>query len=215
MMTKGFIFRFLIIMAMIVATVVLYPGLPEIIPIHWNFEGIADDWGSKMWAVWIMPGISILMLFLFPLLAKIDPRTKNYEKFSGVYEFFQTLFILFFAFIFFIQYFMIFYPEKNELMSPIMFSALGILFIFLGNYMGKVRQNYFVGIRTPWTLSDPDVWQKSQRLSGWLFVLGGLVFLLQAWLSLPIFWVFIGVIGILVLIPVIYSYVLYSKRRKQ
>jgi len=209
MMTKGFIFRSLLVAAMFIVTIVFYPSLPDVIPTHWNLEGMPDDWGAKFWAAWLIPGMALLLLFLFPFLAKIDPRAKNYEKFSGVYVLIQTLILLFLSLVFFMQYFMIFYPDKNEWMSPILFSGLGVLFIVLGNYMGKVRQNYFVGLRTPWTLSDPEVWQKSQRFTGWLFVLGGLFFLLQAWLQLSSVWVFASVLVVIVLAPVIYSYWVY------
>lgn len=211
MKSKGFILRLVIVIVMFIGTILLYPQLPDVIPIHWNFHGQPDDWGAKTWAAWLIPGISLLMIILFPILAKIDPRHKNYKKFSGAWEVIQTVIIAFFGFIFFVQYYMTLYPENQNLMEPIMLSAVGIMFIVLGNYMGKIRQNYFVGIKTPWTLHDPEVWQKTHRLGGWVFVIAGIVFLFEAWTGLfigPVF--FITVAGV-VLIPVVYSYVISKK----
>ncbi len=211
MKSKGLKLRIIIVIAMVIASIILYPKLPDIIPTHWNFKGQPDDWGAKWWAAWLIPGISLLLLGLFPILAKIDPRHKNYKKFTGVWEIIQTVIIAFFGFVFIMQYYITLVPENQNLMEPIMFSAVGLMFIVLGNYMGKVRQNYFVGIKTPWTLHDKEVWQKTHRLGGWVFAIGGLVFLINAWVQIfegPIF--FITILAI-VLIPVVYSYLISKK----
>ncbi len=212
MKSKSFIFRLSFIILMLIVAAIVYPSLPDIIPIHWNFAGEPDNWGAKTWAAWMIPGLSLILLALFPLLAKIDPRHKSYEQFSGAYNTIQNLLILFFGFIFGIQYLVTLLPEYQSYMPALMLSALGITFIVMGNLMGKVRQNYFVGLRTPWTLDDKEVWQKSQRFGGWAFVLGGIVFLIQAWLQQYIITTFIGVIAAVVLIPVIYSYVLFKRK---
>ncbi|MBN2086916.1 SdpI family protein [Candidatus Peregrinibacteria bacterium] len=211
MKSKGFILRLSIVLAMIIATLFLYPKLPDIIPTHWNFQGQPDDWGAKTWAAWLIPGISLLMIILFPILAKIDPRHKNYKKFWGVWEIIQTIIIAFFGFIYFIQYYMTLYPENQNLMQPIMLSAVGLLFIVLGNYMGKIRQNYFVGIKTPWTLNDKEVWQKTHRVGGWAFVIAGILYLFEAWTGLFIGPVFIITITGVVVVPIVYSYVISKK----
>ena len=212
MKSKSFYFRLLLVAGMIVASLILYPKLPDTIPTHWGINGQPDDWGSKVWAAWLIPGISIVFMLLFPFLAKIDPKSENYKKFSGPYQAIQTLLIAFMAFIFFLQYYFTFYPARQELMTPIMLSAMGVMFIVLGNTMGKVRQNFFVGLKTPWTLADPEVWQKSQRLAGWMFVIAGIIFLLEAWLQLYVGIVFIIVILAIVLVPTVYSYLLFKKK---
>lgn len=214
MKSKSFTFRLLLVAGMIIASLFLYPKLPDTIPTHWGINGQPDDWGSKAWAAWLIPGISIIFMFLFPFLAKIDPKSENYKKFSGPYEAIQTLLIGFMAFIFFLQYYFTFYPTKQALMTPIMLSAMGVMFIVMGNYMGKVRQNFFVGLKTPWTLADPEVWQKSQRFAGWLFVIAGIIFLIEAWLQLYLMPVFILMILAIVLVPTVYSYVLFRKKFK-
>ena len=77
MKSKGLKLRIIIVIAMVIASIILYPKLPDIIPTHWNFKGQPDDWGAKWWAAWLIPGISLLLLGLFPILAKIDPRHQN------------------------------------------------------------------------------------------------------------------------------------------
>ena len=212
MKSKAFLFRLFLILTMIVVATVFYNQLPETIPIHWNIQGEPDDFASKTWAAWLMPSIGLICLFLFPLLAKIDPHFKNYKDFSRSFEVIQTLIIVLFAFFFFLQYYMILNPEQSYLTLPLILSAMGISFIVIGNYLGKVRQNFFVGLRTPWTLKDPEVWQKSQRLSGWTFVIGGLIFLLEAWLKFYFGFVFVMVILTIVLVPTLYSYLLYRRK---
>lgn len=213
MKSKSFYFRLLLVAGMIFASLLLYSKLPDTIPTHWGVSGQPDDWGSKRWAAWLIPGISIVFMFLFPLLAKIDPKSENYKKFSGPYEIIQTLLISFMSFIFFLQYYFTFYPAQQALMTPIMLSAMGVMFIVMGNLMGKVRQNFFVGLKTPWTLADPEVWQKSQRFAGWLFVIAGIIFLLEAWLQLYLMPVFIFMILAIILVPTLYSYVLFRKKK--
>lgn len=212
MKSKGFIFRFIIVILMFIAGAFFYSKLPEQIPIHWNYAGEADDWGAKVWANWLMPGIALLMLVLFPIFAKIDPRRKNYEGFKDVWETIQTSIILFFAYIYGVSFYMMFNPDKGDMMEKFMMTGIGILFIVLGNYMGKVRQNYFVGLKTPWALHDPEVWQKSQRFAGWFFVLGGLIMLVNAWLQLYVPIVFFVTVISMVIIPIVYSYLVSLKK---
>ncbi|HEC65671.1 MAG TPA: SdpI family protein, partial [bacterium] len=86
--------------------------------------------------------------------------------------------------------------------------ALGIMFIILGNFLGKVRQNYFVGIKTPWTLNNEEVWQKTQRVGGWMMVIAGILLLIEAFFFQWAFSVMIGIIVLILIVPVVYSYVI-------
>ena len=110
------------------------------------------------------------MIVLFWFLPKLDPKKENYEKFGKAWEVFQFAIIGFTAYIHIISLIMAMHPEYS--MSPFMFGGLGVFFIILGNFMGKIRRNYFVGIKTPWTIDNEEVWNKTTRLSGWLWVLG-------------------------------------------
>ena len=157
--------------------------------------------------------MSLLLTLLFPVMAKIDPRYKNYEKFQGSWEVIQTAIIGFFAYLQGVIIYITLYPEMQLMMGRFMFAGLGLMFIVLGNVMGKVRWNYFVGLKTPWALNDKEVWQKSQRFGGWAFVIAGLAFLFEAWWYQYLGWFFSLIIGGVVIIPIVYSYLV--SRNKQ
>ncbi len=189
-----------------------YPQLPPTVATHWNVRGVADGFSSRLVAVSIMPLVIIVMTGLFNLLPKLDPRRANYTKFIGTYWLIANAVILFIL----IGHGMIVatglgYPVKIGRTMPI---GVGLLFIVLGNYLTRVEPNWFVGIRTPWTLSSDTVWRKTHRTGGWLMVLGGLVIAACAFLPpgafLPLF---IAAILIMSVIPIVQSYIL-RKREK-
>ena len=206
-----FLVRVLIVVAMIVASVVLYPKLPEIIPTHWGFDGQADAWGRKLYAAFIGPAISVAVLVLFPFLSKLDPKKENYKKFKGSWEILQTALVSFFGFIFILQMYFSLDGQYSYLMGRAIMAGVGVLFIVMGNLLGKIRQTYFIGFRNPWTLNDPEVWQKSHRVAGWVMVIFGIVFVFEALVWSFVIPVFIVSILSIVLIPTVYSYVISRK----
>ncbi len=189
-----------------------YPQLPPTVATHWNVRGVADGFSSRLVAVSIMPLVIIVMTGLFNLLPKLDPRRANYTKFIGTYWLIANAVILFIL----IGHGMIVatglgYPVKIGRTMPI---GVGLLFIVLGNYLTRVEPNWFVGIRTPWTLSSDTVWRKTHRTGGWLMVLGGLVIAACAFLPpgafLPLF---IAAILIMSVIPIVQSYILWKREK--
>jgi len=204
--------RLAIVALMFIAGAALYKYLPDPMPIHWNFAGQPDSWGAKYWAVWLLPGMALFLTGLFPILAKIDPRHKNYEKFKGAWNGIQTAIVGFLAYAYGVSLYVSVVQAQADMMGRLMLAGIGILFVILGNYMGKVRWNYFVGLKTPWALNDPEVWQKSQRFAGWAFVMGGLVFLFEAWWYQALNWVFGITIACVVIIPTVYSYLVSRKK---
>lgn len=209
----GFITRILLTLAMAGGVLYFYDSLPDPFPTHFGVTGQPDSWGEKYWAAWLIPGMSLLLTLLFPVLAKIDPRYKNYEKFQGPWEVIQTAIIGFFAYLQAVIIYVTLNPEMQPMMGRFMFVGLGLMFIVLGNVMGKVRWNYFVGLKTPWALNDKEVWQKSQRFGGWAFVIAGLAFLFEAWWYRYLGWFFGLTIGGVVIIPIIYSYLVSRNRQ--
>jgi len=205
--------RIIIVILMFVAGAMLYGYLPDLIPTHWGFEGQPNQWSPKMWGAWLIPGLSLLFLILFPLLPRLDPKHENYEKFKKPWGIIQTALIAYFAYMYAVTMYVTFYPQYNAMVGRAVVFGMGILFVILGNVMGKVRQNYFVGLKTPWTLDDPEVWQKSQRFAGWMFVLAGLAFIVQAIIWFAILPVFIGLMAVIVVLPIAYSYLLSRKKR--
>lgn len=148
------------------------------IPVHWNIEGKVDRLGGKFEGLLLMPLVCLGTILLFTFLPSLEPRRLNLLRSLKVYKIFWIAIILF---LFVIHVFLVggALGKKPDIghIVPIM---VGILFIVLGNYMGKIRSNWFMGIRTPWTLSSDLSWKKTHRIGGILFVLTGILLLILA-----------------------------------
>lgn len=189
-----------------------YPRLPPTVATHWNLRGTADGFSSRAMAVAIIPAVILVMTGLFNVLPKFDPRGDNYAKFIGTYWLIANTVIVFML----VAHGMIIatglgYSVKIDRLMPL---GVGVLFIVLGNYLTRVEPNWFVGIRTPWTLSSDTVWRKTHRTGGWLMVIGGLVVAACAFLPhgafLPLF---IAAILIMAVIPIVQSYILWKREK--
>ena len=156
--------------------------MPETVPIHWDINWKVDGYGSRY---------SLIILALFPILVhygmffakKIDPRKRNIEKREKTYEIFRYGLTCFFIVLVVIFYYLTLNPQGN--IKVILLSVLGLLLIGMGNYMPKVPQNYFLGIKTPWTLANEYVWKKTHKLGGYSYIVVGLIILINALLDLP------------------------------
>ena len=203
----------LVIAAVAVAVSIwAYPQLPPTVATHWNVRGTPDGFSSRAVAVAIIPGVILVITALFNVLPRLDPRRENYTKFIGTYWLIANAVILFIL----IGHAMIIatglgFAVKIDRLMPI---GVGLLFIVLGNYLTRVEPNWFVGIRTPWTLSSDTVWRKTHRTGGWLMVVGGFVIAACAFLPhgafLPLF---IGAIVIVAVIPIVQSYILWKREK--
>jgi len=192
------------------ASIYFYSIFPEQVPMHWNMAGEIDDWGSKTTGAFMLPTVMLGIYILFLVLPYMDPRKKRYEQFAKFYHGFKAVILIFMA----IMYFLIAantlgYNINIRIWVPIL---VGLLFILIGNYMGKIKPNWFMGIRTPWTLSNEDVWNKTHRMGGKLFILGGLLMILTPWLAPTAqLYLFIFIILLLSLGTMGYSFWLYKK----
>jgi uncharacterized membrane protein len=199
----------LIVLVIFASSVFLYSRLPEVIPIHWNFRGEIDNYMPKNIAVWLMPALTTLMLIGFKFLPAFDPKKSKYKLFKKEWEIIQTALIGFFAYLQFI----IFYISLNPtvVMMPLMFIGLGALFVLVGNYLSKIRQNYFIGIKVPWTLANEDNWNKTHRFASWCFVIAGILTLAEAFFVWQAPMVIFGSFMLVLFLPIIYSFLLYKK----
>lgn len=209
--TEAISILFLILIA--IASVYFYYNFPELVPVHWNIAGEVDRWGSGTAHALGAPLVILGMYLLFLFVPFLDPKKERYSQFRKVYHVFKTLIIGFMALIYFITGFnALGYDLPVAILAP---GLVGVLFIVLGNYMGKIKSNWFVGIRTPWTLSSEEVWNKTHRFGGRMFVLAGLIMII-----IPFFpvgfkgWLFIISIGIILVGTILYSYILYLKETK-
>ena len=189
--------------------IIIFSNLPERIPVHFNAVGEVDRFGSR-WTIFLAPTINFIMILLAEGLRRIDPKSETYQKFESHYYN-----IIFFVALLMgsIQLFTIAYTFGYELnIARIMPIIMGIMFIFLGNIMPKFKHNYFVGIKTSWTLASEKVWYLTHRFTGKVWVLGGIVILLSVFLPVQaIAWIFIAIVIILVIIPLVASYYFYGK----
>ncbi len=184
------------------------------IPIHWNAAGEADNHTAPLHAFSIMPLIQILMLFVFSKLHFFEPRGENLQKsWKAVVAIVTAVFALLAA----IQTLIFAVADGLVSMnSNIVFAMMGIMFMIIGNYFGKLHSTFFIGLRTPWTLSSETVWRKTHRLGGKLFVGAGLFLLLSISLIEGETGIFIGMsaIAVGVVVPLVYSWWLWLQEKK-
>ena len=146
--------------------------LPEMVPTHWGLNGQVNGWSPRI-ALWGLCAIAPALSLGMQLLPRLDPKKENYEKFQGRYDFFGPLVPLILLVCVAITLSESLWPGRINVGRTIGV-LVGLLFIVTGNLMGKVKSNWFMGFRTPWALSDPDVWNKTQRMGGWVFFLAGI-----------------------------------------
>jgi len=187
----------------------LYSKLPDQIPSHWNAQGEIDGWSSKNFTVFFFPGITLAVYLLMTFIPFIDPLRKNYLKFAKPYFWFKLLFVVFYVSLYFYTLWSAFGSEIkiNYFIVP----AISISFILLGVFLPKIKKNYFVGIRTPWTIHSEETWEKTHKFAGKTFIIAGLISLLGVFIVEYSFLIFITAILLASFIPIIYSYFVFKK----
>ena len=188
---------------------------PDKFPTHFNFKGEADDYSNKLQGLLLMPCINILMYFIFILLPIIDPSRKNYGLFQDKFKIIRIVLHLFFAFTFFLNAFYALGYQFN--MSMMIIYGILLLLLILGNYMGNIRHNYFVGIRTPWTLSNEEVWNKTHRITAkiWVFASLATMVIIPFMPAQTGEFVFVSYLAVIAIVPIVYSYVVFKKIKKE
>ena len=202
-------FPMLLVLAAFALTLVAYPHLPERFAIHWDLEGHPNGYGSRPFA-FILPVLMLGMGVLLPLLAEASPRGFELGQSQRVFARITHLTLLF---LLAVHAFVLQAATVALHVDPRTFvlAALGLLLTVLGNYLGKVRRNFVLGIRTPWTLADDEVWLRTHRLGGRLMVAAGLFTLLSSFVPAMPASVLVAVIVLSALVPCVYSLVLYRK----
>lgn len=196
--------------ALFVAAGVAWPFAPEAMPVHWNLAGQVDRYGGRAEGLLAVPLIALALYALLRFLPKIDPRRENYEKFGATYAAMRWAMTGFLAALYAILLTSTFRPGFDGVFAGSL--AVGGLFVFLGNLFGKLRPNWFVGIRTPWTLTSRESWAKTHRAGSWVFIAGGVLIALTGYTRSPASLV----ASLVVLIGgslglVVYSYVVWTK----
>lgn len=200
-----------IVMAgLLLGAVLVYPHLPEQVPSHWNIQGEVDDYQGRFFGAFFFPLMIVGLYLLMLVLPVIDPRRENYARFRGAYTFLRWGFVIFMTILYGVTIAVALgYGVDVGWMVKAMVAGL---FIIIGNYMGQFRHNYFVGIKTPWTLANEEVWQRTHRMGGKLWVICGLICLVVSpfnttWAAV----MFFGAIAVMTLVPMVYSYLLFAR----
>ena len=207
-MKRSDVLGLLLVLGAAAVTAVLYPALPDPMPSHWNAAGEVNGWMPKFWGAALVPLIMAFIWLMFLVLPRISPRGFEMEPFLRAWGVFKVMLL---AVMLFISVIVLRAAQAGGKISmTAVFVALGLLFVVLGNLLGKVTRNFFVGIRTPWTLASEEVWYRTHRLAGKLFVISGTAVIAAAVIGLSM-WPIFAAIMLAALIPVVYSYVLYRR----
>jgi len=204
----GILIQLGMLAASLVVGAIYYSRLPEVVPTHWGLNGQIDQYGSRWTALAMGPAMIAFMLLLTIVLPKISPRNFEIDRFVGVFSYSMVLVTVL---MFFLSLVILRATEGAKFaMDKFMMAGMFLFFALLGNVLGKVRRNFFMGIRTPWTLASERVWDATHRLAGRIWLVGGLIGVAASLLGLSIMGsvAFITVLG---LWPVVQSYFLYRK----
>lgn len=192
-----------------IVTIAVYPLMPDMIPSHWNAAGQVNGYMSKFWGLFLVPFIMAGFVALLLVLPRIDPLKKNYDKFRGYYDGFILVFVVY---LLVIQAQIILWSAGVRISPNLTFPILfGMLFIYLGFLVGHAEPNWFVGIRTPWTLSSDSVWKKTHLLGGKLFKIAGIICLFGALFQEYAIWFILVPVFLVSGYIIIYSYLEYQK----
>jgi uncharacterized membrane protein len=185
-----------------------YPGLPDPMPSHWNAAGQVNGWMPRFWGAFLVPLIMAALWLIFLVLPRISPRGFEMEPFLRAWGVFKVTTL---AVMLFIGGLVLRAAQHGgELSQTALLCSLGILLVVMGNLLGKVTRNFFVGIRTPWTLASEEVWLRTHRLAGKIFVVAGLLVVAAPLFGVSVWPIFL-VIAVAGLVPIVYSYVLYKR----
>jgi uncharacterized membrane protein len=204
----------LMVIAATIVGIALWNRLPDPMASHWGANDQVNGYISKFWGVFLMPLITLGMFLLFILIPNIDPLKANIAKFRDVFNLFITLVVAFMVYIYLLTLrWNLGYTDFG--ISKAMLPAMGFLFFFVGYMLRKAKRNFFIGIRTPWTLSSDRVWDETHRLGSVLFMISGaLAFVGSFFGGMTAFWFLFAPLIVSTLVTLVYSYLLYQREVK-
>lgn len=202
----------LCIVAMLIGGALAYPWLPERVPSHWNIHGEVDGTSSRLVAVALTPALALALWLLLLWLPRIDPLRASYAAFASTYRLFVNVLVLFLAGVHAV---VLCAALGWPLPVPRLIGAgIGLLLATLGNELSRTRPNWFVGVRTPWTLADPEVWRQTHRFAARLFFFAGVLITLASLLLPPALSVIVLIVAVLGtgVLSIWYSYRCWRQR---
>lgn len=206
------ILSFALILIAIVIGTALYSQLPDPMPSHWNAAGEVDGYMSKFWGVFLLPLVTAGLTLLLLLIPVIDPLKANIAQFRRQYNAFVVGFVVYLLYVYGLTLAAALGYRFNMTMT--LLPAMGLLFIGISFLVKSAKRNFFIGIRTPWTLSSDIVWQKTHALGAKLFLISGIVIFLSTFLGEAGLWLMLAMLLIAIIVPVIYSYLLFEHQEQ-
>ena len=203
---KTLIWTTLVCLIPIVAGAMLYSRLPETMAIHWGLDGEPNGWASRAFAVFGLPGILLAVNLLTPFMLRAAPKHENMSTALKKVAIWSIPLLSLVCCGVTLAAGMG-YRVKVERIIPVL---VGVLFIIIGNYLPKTKQSYTMGIKLPWTLNSEENWNRTHRLAGFLWVLGGVFFIVMSFIGWTMA-AFLFPLAVMVLVPTVYSYLLYRK----
>lgn len=197
-----------IVLLPIIMLLIVWNRLPAQMPIHWDINGQPNGYGPR----WSYPIIGIGIYILFLVLPGIDPLKKNYLIFGDSYFKLKLILVLFFSAT--STCIMINELYHNINIGKVISSSVFLLFALIGNYMGNIRRNYFIGYKVPWTLNSDEVWKKTHVMAGKLCFWCGLLGFVLALTSIDKKYLLIPFLVIIVVVPIIYAYFIHRRLEK-
>ncbi len=205
-----------VILAVLLGTLVAYPSLPSVVPMHWDAHGHVNGWGPK-WSLFLWgPGGMLFIVLMFSALPWLSPKKFEVDSFRSTYLYIMIVIVAMMAYCNLLVLMAALGSVGGVVLdiSRAIEGGVCLLIALLGNVLGKVRRNFFVGIRTPWTIANERVWNMTHRLAAKTFFVGGLLGLIAVLLRAS-FWFPIALIAIATLCPVAYSLVAYKQLERR
>ena len=198
-----------IVAALFAWSALLWPTAPDSLPVHFDLGGNADRMGNKLEGLFAVPTVALAVYLILRFLPRLDPARENYASFTGVYSTLRLAVIIMLALIDLAILLPLVGVQVNQA-AAIRLLVGGLLIVF-GAMMGKIRPNWFVGIRTPWTLASKESWVRTHRVGGWVFIFAGLAFIVSLPLpTVPAMIISFGLLAVGLVWIVIYSYIVWQ-----
>lgn len=206
---RALLVGFLLLLVAVALSAWAYPALPERVPTHWDLAGSVNGYSSRLFAVTLVPAIIAFIWLLMLVLPSISPRGFRLEQSAEAY---YTCMLAVIALIDVMHF--IFLRAGRTGTAPsltLIFASIGVLLAIVGSFLGRLEKNFWFGVRTPWTLASDEVWRRTNKLAGQLFIAGGILILLASFFGNAVIPILIAVLVTVGLVSIAYSYVLYRR----